>query len=52
MEGTSKIKLTRSDPAARGHHHLIPLDWVSSVDEHVRLAKSSRDAMSAWEHVA
>jgi hypothetical protein len=52
MEGTSKIKLTRSDPAAHGHHHLIPLDWVHSVDQHVRLAKSSRDAMSAWEHVA
>ena len=52
MEGTSKIKLTKGDPAAHGHHHLIPLDWVHSVDQHVRLSKSSNDVMRAWEHVA
>lgn len=52
MEGPSKIKLTKNDPIAHGHHHVIPLAWVHSVDQHVRLAKSSRDVMSSWEHVA
>ena len=53
MEGASKIKLTKSgDPTAHGHHHLIPLDWVKSVDQHVRLSKSSGDVMRSWEHVA
>jgi hypothetical protein len=52
MEGPNKIKLTKNDPAAYGHHHLIPLDWVHSVDQHVRLSKSSGDVMRAWEHAA
>lgn len=52
LEGSSKIKLTKNDPLANGHHHLIPLDWVHSVDEHVRLSKSSREVMQSWEHVS
>lgn len=52
MEGGSKIKLTKSDPMAHGHHHLIPMAWVHSVDQHVRLFKSSTEVRSAWEHVA
>jgi hypothetical protein len=53
MEGPNKIKLTKSDPAAHGgHHHLIPLDWVHSVDQHVRLSKISSEVMRSWEHVA
>ena len=52
MEGTDKIKLTKNDPKAHGHHHLIPLDWVFSVDQHVRLSKSSGEVMRSWEHVA
>jgi hypothetical protein len=51
LEGANKIKLTKNDPAAHGHHHLIPLAWVHSVDQHVRLSKSSREVMSGWEHV-
>ena len=52
MEGDEKIKLTKSDPIAQGHHHLIPLDWVASADKQVRLSKSAAEVMQSWEHVA
>ena len=53
MEGPSKIKLTKNDPMSHGHHHLIPLEWVQSVDqEQVRLSKSGKDVINSWEHVA
>lgn len=52
LEGSSKIKLTKNDPKAQGHHHLIPVDWVHSVDQHVRLSKSSGEVMRSWERIA
>ncbi len=52
VEGSNKIKLTKNDPAAHRCHHLIPLDWVHSVDQHVRLRKSSGEVVRAWEHIA
>jgi hypothetical protein len=51
MEGAGKIKLTKNDPSAHGHHHLIPLDWVRTVDQHVRLSKTRAEVMQGWEHV-
>jgi hypothetical protein len=51
MEGKDKIKLTRSDPEAHDeHHHFIPMDWVSDVDETVHLAKTQDEVFSQWEH--
>lgn len=51
MEGTDKIKLTRKDPAAHGHHHLIPLAWVARADQQVHLSKTAAEVLRSWEHV-
>ncbi len=48
MDGASSIKLTRTD-SEDGKHHLIPLDWVDHVDEHVHLSKSAADVRSQWQ---
>lgn len=49
LEGEGKIKLTRQD-SSDGHHHFIPVDWVSGVDEMVHLGKTSNEVFSQWEH--
>ena len=52
MEGKDKIKLTKNDPAAQGHHHLIPVTWVANVDSKVHLSKTKNEAFQEWEHAA
>jgi hypothetical protein len=52
MQGADKIKLTKNDPAAQGHHHLIPLDWVASADGQVCLSKNAAEVLRSWEHAA
>ena len=52
LEGSSTIKLTKSDPKAGGQHHLIPTDWVDHVDQHVHLNKSSKDVQAKWKTAA
>ena len=47
MEGSSRIKLTRTD-SEDGKHHLIPLEWVDHIDAHVHLTKSAGDVRSEW----
>ncbi|KAA0690262.1 DUF2171 domain-containing protein [Neorhizobium sp. P12A] len=47
MDGTSRIKLTRTD-SEDGKHHLIPLDWVDHVDAHVHLSKNADEVRSQW----
>jgi hypothetical protein len=43
------LKLTRSDPAADGHHHVIPMDWVSEVEgDRVRLSMPSSEVQRQW----
>ena len=49
LEGTDKIKLTKNDPDAGKSHHLIPLDWVQSVENgKVILNKTAEDAQNQW----
>ena len=48
VEGGS-IKLTRSAPAAHGEHRFIPLDWVESVSENVRLNKNGDEVEQEWQ---
>ena len=51
VEG-DRIKLTKkANPAGHeGHHHFIPLDLVSSVDDNrVRLSSNSRDIVGEEE---
>lgn len=47
IEGAS-IELKKDDPAAHGEHHLIPMDWIASVDQAARLKLSAADAWSRW----
>ena len=47
LEGADQIKLTKSD-APDGKHHLIPLNWVHHVDDHVHLSKASNDVTKQW----
>jgi hypothetical protein len=52
MDGSSQIKLTKTDPKAGGRHHLIPADWIDHVDQHVHLKKSSKDVQAQWKTAA
>jgi hypothetical protein len=48
VEG-ARIKLSRSDPQARGQHHYIPADWVESVEgDQVCLRQKAQDACQQW----
>jgi hypothetical protein len=48
IDGDS-IKLTKSDPEARGRHHYIPLSAVANVDHSVRLSLPAADAIRTWQ---
>jgi hypothetical protein len=49
VEG-NRIKLTKSDPAAQGQHHYIPLDSVSSIDGNsIRLSQTAQEAKRQWQ---
>ena len=48
LEGVNQIKLTKNDPASKGTHHFIPVDWVEHVDEKVHLTKTSAEAFEQW----
>jgi hypothetical protein len=52
VEGSDKIKLTKSDPQSGGQHHLIPLQLVQRVDDKVHLAKPARQVMMEWQTAA
>jgi hypothetical protein len=49
LEGSDRIKLTRSDPSAAGQHHYIPLAWVDHVDVHVHLSQPSDAVRAGWQ---
>lgn len=45
-----RIKLAKSDPAAGGEHHYIPLEWVDKVDGNkVILNKNHEEATADWQ---
>lgn len=43
-----RIILTKNDSEAGGHHHSIPSSWIDTVDDKVKLRKSSIEAKTAW----
>lgn len=43
-----RIILTKSDPAAGGHHHSIPCGWIETVDDKVRLNITGEQALERW----
>lgn len=46
MDGNA-IKLTKDES---GHHHWIPLDWVTTVDDKVHVDRPGDQAMKDWSH--
>jgi hypothetical protein len=52
LEGTDKIKLTKSDLKSGGQHHVIPLAWVAKVDSQIHLSKPAKDAIAQWQAAA
>lgn len=52
LEGSGKIKLTKTDPKAGGKHHFIPVGWIDHVDSHVHLNKPAKDVMKEWQAAA
>jgi hypothetical protein len=52
LEGGDFIKLTKSDPAAGGKHHFIPMEWVDHVDKHAHLSLKSDQAKKEWQDAA
>ena len=48
MEGTDSIKLKRD---GSGQHHLIPLKWVTKVDDQVHIDRPGDQAMKEWRAV-
>ncbi len=52
LEGSSDIKIAKSDPNAGGQHQLIPLAWVDHVDQHIHLNRSSKDVQQRWRTAA
>jgi hypothetical protein len=51
-EGGDRLMLTKDDPKAGGHHHLISIDWVDYVDRKVHLNKPSQKATVEWQTIA
>jgi len=45
VEGQAAIKLTKD---ASGEHHLIPMNWVTSVDDKVHVDRPGDHAMREW----
>jgi hypothetical protein len=52
VEGSDKIKLTKSDPQSGGQHHFISLSLVDRVDNQVHLSKSAQDVKQQWQSAA
>ena len=52
LEGSAKIKLTKTDPKAGGKHHFIPVGWIDHVDSHVHLNKPAKDVVKEWQAAA
>jgi hypothetical protein len=49
LEGTEQIKLKRDES---GDHHLIPVSWVTTVDDKVHIDRPGDQAMREWTKAA
>ena len=47
MDGTDRVKLTKS-ASADGMHHFIPTSWIARVDEHLHLNKPAATVRNDW----
>lgn len=50
VHGTNELKLTRNDDSADNLHHVIPLEWIDSIQgNRVILNKTSAEAKQHWK---
>ena len=47
VEG-NELKLAKDQ---QGKHHLIPLDWITTVDDKVHINKPGDQAMKEWKTI-
>ncbi len=47
-EGADEIKLKKDKD---GMHHLIPMSWVTSVDDKVHIDRPGKQAMKEWKTI-
>lgn len=48
-----RLKLTKTDKDAGGHHHSIPSSWIESIDDgKVKISKTADQAKAAWREEA
>jgi hypothetical protein len=45
MDGTDSIRLAKDD---KGQGHLIPLKWVTKVDDKIHIDRPGEQAMKEW----
>jgi hypothetical protein len=43
-----RIRLTKTDEAAGGHHHSIPSSWIQAVDDKITVSKTADQAKQHW----
>lgn len=43
-----RIRLTKTDKDAGGHHHSIPSSWIETVDDKVTVSKTADQAKQHW----
>ncbi len=48
LEGTDNIKLKKDKD---GLHHMIPMSWVTSIDEKVHVDRPGDQAIKQWKTV-
>ena len=47
LKGTD-IELAKLDLTGGGRHHIVPLDWVETVDDKVRLNLTRDQTLERW----
>ncbi len=51
VEG-DRLRLTKQSSADGQHHHLIPVEWLERVDQHVHLVKTGEEVTASWIHLS
>jgi hypothetical protein len=50
MAEANQLKLVKNDPQAGNTHHLMPTDWIASIDSgQVVLNKTAAEVQKHWE---
>lgn len=51
VEG-DRLRLTKQSSPDGQHHHLIPVEWLERVDQHVHLVKTGEEVTASWIHLS